>query len=274
MPRETSTWSAPSVRHCSSIYGVISPPLHHLDPVRHQPAQAVPEISDQGPHPLDFLSLSKIMPHCIVCHWNKGVKAGKLQAAASSEHGCTALPPRHSRAVIQELLVAFTNHHPSWVNHTCSLQRLPLPSTEPLDMASALLPNRRRLSLRNISLPLHRAFAQNTSSAPQWRPSAALDEWVRRDARPISLRQLTFFGRTLTEERLISSANYVRTELPTRCVISHASRTSRTSRTTHQSNPSLPLQHCPPLKRHANASVHRRLESALVACVRAVLPCL
>ncbi|KGO63996.1 Branched-chain alpha-ketoacid dehydrogenase kinase/Pyruvate dehydrogenase kinase, N-terminal [Penicillium italicum] len=30
------------------------------------------------------------------------------------------------------------------------------------------------------------------------------------------LRQLTFFGRTLTEPRLISSANYVRTELPTR----------------------------------------------------------
>jgi pyruvate dehydrogenase kinase 2/3/4 len=40
--------------------------------------------------------------------------------------------------------------------------------------------------------------------------------WVQRDARPISLRQLTFFGRTLTEARLLSSANYVRTELPTR----------------------------------------------------------
>jgi hypothetical protein len=40
--------------------------------------------------------------------------------------------------------------------------------------------------------------------------------WVQREARPISLRQLTYFGRTLTEERLLSSANYVRTELPTR----------------------------------------------------------
>ncbi|KAI2793933.1 hypothetical protein POX_a00521 [Penicillium oxalicum] len=40
--------------------------------------------------------------------------------------------------------------------------------------------------------------------------------WAERQARPISLRQLTFFGRTLTEPRLISSANYVRTELPTR----------------------------------------------------------
>ncbi|KAJ5381414.1 uncharacterized protein N7496_003842 [Penicillium cataractarum] len=51
---------------------------------------------------------------------------------------------------------------------------------------------------------------------PPWRPVSALDEWVERQARPISLRQLTFFGRTLTEPRLISSANYVRTELPTR----------------------------------------------------------
>lgn len=58
-----------------------------------------------------------------------------------------------------------------------------------------------------------------TCSSPStlpWRPSVALDEWAQRDARPISLRQLTFFGRTLTENRLITSANYVRTELPTR----------------------------------------------------------
>lgn len=40
--------------------------------------------------------------------------------------------------------------------------------------------------------------------------------WVAKEARPISLRQLMVFGRTLTESRLIRSANYVRTELPTR----------------------------------------------------------
>jgi branched-subunit alpha-ketoacid dehydrogenase kinase len=43
--------------------------------------------------------------------------------------------------------------------------------------------------------------------------------WVQKDATPISLRQLTFFGRRLTEQRLLSSANYVRTELPTRYVL-------------------------------------------------------
>ncbi|KAK3685844.1 branched-chain alpha-ketoacid dehydrogenase kinase [Podospora appendiculata] len=54
------------------------------------------------------------------------------------------------------------------------------------------------------------------SGSPKWRPVSVLDEWVAKEARPISLRQLMVFGRSLTEARLISSANYVRTELPTR----------------------------------------------------------
>lgn len=65
-----------------------------------------------------------------------------------------------------------------------------------------------------------------TTFPPPWRPSHVLDEWVMRDARPISLRQLGFFGRTLTDERLISAANYVRLELPTR--IAHRLRDFQT----------------------------------------------
>jgi len=45
---------------------------------------------------------------------------------------------------------------------------------------------------------------------------SALNRWVAREARPVSLRQLMVFGRSLTEDRLLDSANYVRTELPTR----------------------------------------------------------
>lgn len=52
------------------------------------------------------------------------------------------------------------------------------------------------------------------------------ERYVQREARPISLRQLTFFGRTLTESRLLSSANYVRTELPTR--VAHRIRDMQT----------------------------------------------
>jgi hypothetical protein len=44
----------------------------------------------------------------------------------------------------------------------------------------------------------------------------SFSRWVEREARPISLRQLTFFGRLLTDTRLLGSANYVRLELPTR----------------------------------------------------------
>ena len=67
---------------------------------------------------------------------------------------------------------------------------------------------------------------QQCTFPPPWRPSNVLDEWVLREARPISLRQLTFFGRTLTEARLLSSANYVRLELPTR--IAHRLRNMQT----------------------------------------------
>ncbi|KPM38362.1 hypothetical protein AK830_g8201 [Neonectria ditissima] len=62
---------------------------------------------------------------------------------------------------------------------------------------------------------LHARHASNLSN-PSWRPVSILDEWVAKEARPISLRQLMVFGRSLTETRLISSANYVRSELPTR----------------------------------------------------------
>lgn len=49
---------------------------------------------------------------------------------------------------------------------------------------------------------------------------------MQKEACPISLRQLTFFGRTLTESRLIGSANYVRKELPIR--IAHRIRDMQT----------------------------------------------
>ncbi|CCF34504.1 hypothetical protein CH063_01146 [Colletotrichum higginsianum] len=64
---------------------------------------------------------------------------------------------------------------------------------------------------RGVSSSLWRSMSSVT-----WRPVSVLDEWVVREARPISLRQLMVFGRSLTESRLLSSANYVRTELPTR----------------------------------------------------------
>ncbi|KAF3271124.1 hypothetical protein TWF217_005542 [Orbilia oligospora] len=69
---------------------------------------------------------------------------------------------------------------------------------------------------RSPLLLLRLVSKRSISTHQPWRPSSALEEHVAREARPISLRQLTFFGRNLTLERLLDSANYVRTELPTR----------------------------------------------------------
>ncbi|RDA89984.1 hypothetical protein CP533_2693 [Ophiocordyceps camponoti-saundersi (nom. inval.)] len=74
---------------------------------------------------------------------------------------------------------------------------------------------RRRLLTPVLSTFASRSASSNASTGA-WRPISVLDEWVAREARPISLRQLMVFGRSLTESRLISSANYVRTELPVR----------------------------------------------------------
>ncbi|KAF9121637.1 hypothetical protein BGW39_010372 [Mortierella sp. 14UC] len=43
-----------------------------------------------------------------------------------------------------------------------------------------------------------------------------LDPYVRQAVSPITLRQLVFFGRNMQEDKLLKSANYVRTELPVR----------------------------------------------------------
>jgi pyruvate dehydrogenase kinase 2/3/4 len=49
-----------------------------------------------------------------------------------------------------------------------------------------------------------------------WALLTRTHRWVQREARPISLRRLTFFGRTLTQSRLLDGANYCRLEMPTR----------------------------------------------------------
>lgn len=61
------------------------------------------------------------------------------------------------------------------------------------------------------------SFSPPVASPVKWRSTAVLDSYVEKDARPISLRQLIFFGgRNLDEKRILNSANYVRTELPVR----------------------------------------------------------
>lgn len=91
--------------------------------------------------------------------------------------------------------------------------------------------------------------------------------WVSKEARPISLRQLMVFGRSLNEQRLLSSANYVRTELPRRYVVLHPGVFAMRNASSFPMARTLLLadhyQACPSHPRHANAPVLRRSESAL-----------
>ncbi|KAF9009040.1 branched-chain alpha-ketoacid dehydrogenase [Cyathus striatus] len=57
---------------------------------------------------------------------------------------------------------------------------------------------------------------RNESTALHFYQNRQLELYASRQAKRLTLRQLVFFGRSLTDERLITSANYVRTELPVR----------------------------------------------------------
>lgn len=46
--------------------------------------------------------------------------------------------------------------------------------------------------------------------------NSILLEWTKKHAHPVTLRHLANFGRKMTEEKIISSANFARTELPIR----------------------------------------------------------
>jgi len=54
------------------------------------------------------------------------------------------------------------------------------------------------------------------SSALHFYQNKQLDLYAAKEAHRLTLRQLVFFGRSMDEERLIKSANYVRTEIPVR----------------------------------------------------------
>ncbi|CDO75599.1 hypothetical protein BN946_scf184858.g39 [Trametes cinnabarina] len=54
------------------------------------------------------------------------------------------------------------------------------------------------------------------STAVHFYQNRVLEEYASKPATRLTLRQLVFFGKSMNEERLIKSANYVRTELPIR----------------------------------------------------------
>ncbi|KAH9951574.1 alpha-ketoacid dehydrogenase kinase, partial [Amylocystis lapponica] len=67
---------------------------------------------------------------------------------------------------------------------------------------------------------------QSYSSTLHFYHNRQLELYASKEAQRLTLRQLVFFGRSMNDERLIKSANYVRTELPVR--IAHRLRDMQT----------------------------------------------
>ncbi|KAG0259281.1 hypothetical protein BG011_002746 [Mortierella polycephala] len=61
-----------------------------------------------------------------------------------------------------------------------------------------------------------RHYTSSSSTGEQFYRNRILDPYVNQAVNPITLRQLVFFGRNMQPDKLLKSANYVRTELPIR----------------------------------------------------------
>ncbi|EJD01237.1 alpha-ketoacid dehydrogenase kinase [Fomitiporia mediterranea MF3/22] len=61
-----------------------------------------------------------------------------------------------------------------------------------------------------------RHASSSVSSALHFYQNRQLELYASKETKRLTLRQLIFFGRSMTEERLIMAANYVRSELPIR----------------------------------------------------------
>lgn len=70
----------------------------------------------------------------------------------------------------------------------------------------------------SIELDFSHTYPKNSSiiNSRHFYQNAVLMDWVAKPARPVSLRQLAFFGRKLTVDKMTASANFVREELPIR----------------------------------------------------------
>ncbi|KAJ7682775.1 alpha-ketoacid dehydrogenase kinase N-terminal domain-containing protein [Mycena polygramma] len=64
--------------------------------------------------------------------------------------------------------------------------------------------------------PLSRSESTALSQRRLFYQNKQLELYAAKEANRLTLRQLVFFGRSMDEDRLIKSANYVRTELPVR----------------------------------------------------------
>ncbi|KAF8930704.1 hypothetical protein BGZ47_000439 [Haplosporangium gracile] len=91
------------------------------------------------------------------------------------------------------------------------------PNTTSTTTASAFSPQSSPLfKMNNPASIVKQPQARRRYSPQHFYQNRILDPYVHQAVSPITLRQLVFFGRNMQEDKLLKSANYVRTELPIR----------------------------------------------------------
>lgn len=72
------------------------------------------------------------------------------------------------------------------------------------------------LGIEGSSLSICHQRRYNTAAPKSFYHNEVLDRYVEQSVNPNTVRQLVFFGRHMTDDRLIKSANYVRKEITIR----------------------------------------------------------
>ncbi|KAF8926019.1 hypothetical protein BGZ58_000248 [Dissophora ornata] len=89
-------------------------------------------------------------------------------------------------------------------------------STSSSSSPAAVSPQSSPLFRMNNPASIQHPQTKRRYSPQHFYQNRILDPYVNQAVSPITLRQLVFFGRNMQEDKLLKSANYVRTELPVR----------------------------------------------------------
>ncbi|KAF9174054.1 hypothetical protein BGX21_001302 [Mortierella sp. AD011] len=169
------------------------------------------------------------------------VGTARQTAAPTSNSGCMTNALGQCRIAIRNKhQVNLNNKHYSQLA-TAAHSASPPPSSasnplqhqrksQPIHMSASTFPSNSQAataaSITPESSPLFRmnnpaSIVQQRQPRRRYSPqhfyqNRILDPYVNQAANPITLRQLVFFGRNMQEDKLLKSANYVRTELPVR----------------------------------------------------------
>ncbi|KAG0217734.1 hypothetical protein BGX33_009742 [Mortierella sp. NVP41] len=123
------------------------------------------------------------------------------------------------RSYQQEQLLHRTNQQSSQPIHIAATtsQSMPNSNLNASATTASLSPQSSPLfRMNNPASIVKQPQARRRYSPQHFYQNRILDPYVHQAVSPITLRQLVFFGRNMQEDKLLKSANYVRTELPIR----------------------------------------------------------